>query len=225
MQEDPFNSRSFRFLGVSGNHHNISHHGGAAAKLTVPAEDQHLLRHPAGLPAGQAGQGHRGRPVACCTTRSCCSPASSATATTTTTGICRCWWRAPPAAAGSPAATSATPTRARGGPSNKTDMPMANLFISVQQAFGIDAKTFGTDGTAPYGTAPLAELSGRRRQGRRSRSGVPLVSAPRSARRALAREGPGIRRREPIHDSARSPTRTRTRASPRCGPCSRPRGG
>jgi SAM-dependent methyltransferase len=35
MMEDPFNSRSFSFLGVSGNHHNISHHGGAAADGNV----------------------------------------------------------------------------------------------------------------------------------------------------------------------------------------------
>ena len=32
MQENPFNSRSFSFLGVSGNHHSLSHHGGDAAK-------------------------------------------------------------------------------------------------------------------------------------------------------------------------------------------------
>ena len=51
------------------------------------------------------------------------------------------------------------PHSGSGGPANKTDKPLANLFISVQQAFGIDARTFGTDGTAPYGTAPLAELA------------------------------------------------------------------
>jgi hypothetical protein len=37
-------------------------------------------------------------------------------------------------------------------------MPLANLYLNVLQAFGIDQKTFGTDGTNPYGQKPLAEL-------------------------------------------------------------------
>ena len=46
------------------------------------------------------------------------------------------------------------PHRGGGGPSNKTDMPMANLFVSVLQAFDLPATTFGTDGQQPYGTTP-----------------------------------------------------------------------
>ena len=37
---------------------------------------------------------------------------------------------------------------------------MANLFVSVLQAFDIPATTFGTDGQQPYGTRPLTELAG-----------------------------------------------------------------
>jgi hypothetical protein len=40
------------------------------------------------------------------------------------------------------------------------DMPLANLYISIMQAFGMNETTFGSvDGTAPYGTKPLAELA------------------------------------------------------------------
>jgi len=40
------------------------------------------------------------------------------------------------------------------------DTPLANLYISILQAFGLNMTTFGSvDGTTPYGTQPLAELS------------------------------------------------------------------
>jgi hypothetical protein len=40
------------------------------------------------------------------------------------------------------------------------DMPLANLYISIMQAFGMDVTTFGSvDGTTPYGTKPLSELT------------------------------------------------------------------
>jgi hypothetical protein len=40
------------------------------------------------------------------------------------------------------------------------DMPLANLYISIMQAFGMSMSTFGSvDGTTPYGTKPLAELT------------------------------------------------------------------
>ena len=41
------------------------------------------------------------------------------------------------------------------------DMPLANLYLSIMQAFGMNVSTFGSvDGTTPYGTKPLAELAG-----------------------------------------------------------------
>ncbi|MBX7098990.1 MAG: DUF1552 domain-containing protein [Myxococcaceae bacterium] len=43
-------------------------------------------------------------------------------------------------------------------PASKTDMPLANLFLNVLQAFNLNQSTFGTDGTNPYGTKPLPEL-------------------------------------------------------------------
>jgi hypothetical protein len=43
----------------------------------------------------------------------------------------------------------------------RADMPLANLYISIMQAFGMNVSTFGSvDGTTPYGTKPLAELVG-----------------------------------------------------------------
>jgi hypothetical protein len=55
-----------------------------------------------------------------------------------------------------------TPDRGSGAveTARRGDMPLANLYISVMQAFGMDMATFGSvDGTTPYGTAPLAELT------------------------------------------------------------------
>ena len=47
------------------------------------------------------------------------------------------------------------------GTARRADKPLANLYISIMQAFGLDVSTFGsTDGTTPYGTKPLAELAG-----------------------------------------------------------------
>jgi hypothetical protein len=41
------------------------------------------------------------------------------------------------------------------------DMPLANLYLSIMQAFGMNVSTFGSvDGTTPYGTKALAELAG-----------------------------------------------------------------
>jgi hypothetical protein len=43
----------------------------------------------------------------------------------------------------------------------RADKPLANLYISILQAFGLDVSTFGSvDGTTPYGTGPLSELRG-----------------------------------------------------------------
>ncbi len=39
-----------------------------------------------------------------------------------------------------------------------SDTPLANAYLSILQAFGVNMPTFGTDGTNPYGTKPLAEL-------------------------------------------------------------------
>ena len=158
MLEDPFNSRSFSFLGVSGNHHNISHHGGASAKLMSQQKintfyttqlaylldklakagegDQNLLHNSIVLYTSEFGDGddhyHWDLPVL-------------------VAGAAGGRWK--------PGRHISYPHKGSSGPANKTDMPLANLFISVQQAYGIDARTFGTDGTAPYGTAPLVELS------------------------------------------------------------------
>jgi hypothetical protein len=56
-----------------------------------------------------------------------------------------------------------TPDRGAGAveTARRGDMPLANLYISVMQAFGMNVSTFGSvDGTTPYGTKPLSELTG-----------------------------------------------------------------
>jgi hypothetical protein len=159
MQENPFNSRSFAFLGVSGNHHNISHHGGAAAKLAAQqkintfevtqlaylldkmkqaqdADGESVLHNSVVLFTSEFGDGDD-----------------------------HYHWDLPVLVAGQAGGRFKTgrhisyPHKGASGPGNKTDMPMANLFINVLQAFGIGNSTFGTDGTQPYGTAPLADLT------------------------------------------------------------------
>jgi hypothetical protein len=55
-----------------------------------------------------------------------------------------------------------TPDRGSGAveTARRGDMPLANLYISIMQAFGMNATTFGSvDGTTPYGTKPLSELT------------------------------------------------------------------
>ena len=47
----------------------------------------------------------------------------------------------------------AYPHKGGGGPSNKTDTPMANLFVSVLQAFDIPATTFGSMARRPTARA------------------------------------------------------------------------
>ena len=47
------------------------------------------------------------------------------------------------------------------GTARRGDKPLANLYISIMQAFGLNVSTFGSvDGTTPYGTGPLSELLG-----------------------------------------------------------------
>jgi hypothetical protein len=160
MQEDPFNSRSFAFLGVSGNHHNISHHGGSAAKQaqlqtidtfevkqlaylldkmakSQDADGQSMLHNSIVIFTSEFGDGddhyHWDLPVL-------------------VAGAAGGRWK--------PGRHIAYAHKGASGPSNKTDTPMANLFVSTLQAFGIGQSTFGSDGAAAYGTKPLAELAG-----------------------------------------------------------------
>jgi hypothetical protein len=55
-----------------------------------------------------------------------------------------------------------TPDRGNGAmeTARRGDMPLANLYISIMQSFGMDVTTFGSvDGTTPYGSKPLSELT------------------------------------------------------------------
>jgi hypothetical protein len=159
MQEDPFNSRSFAFLGVSGSHHNISHHGGSASKHAMlqkigtfevaqfaylldkmaksqDADGQSMLHNSIVVFTSEFGDGddhyHWDLPVL-------------------VAGAAGGRWK--------PGRHINYPHKGSGGPSNKTDTPMANLFVSALQAFNIEQTTFGTDGSAAYGTKPLSELA------------------------------------------------------------------
>jgi hypothetical protein len=159
MQEDPFNSRSFSFLGVSGNHHNISHHGGDSAKQSAQqkintfevSQFAYLLSR---LQQATDADGQ--------------SVLSNSVVLFTSDfgdGDDHYHWDLPMIVAGraggrfTPGRHIAYPHRGSGGPSNKTDTPMANLFLSILQAFDLPVTTFGTDGTQPYGTSPLAEMT------------------------------------------------------------------
>jgi hypothetical protein len=159
MQEDPFNSRSFSFLGVSGNHHSLSHHGGDSAKQAALQkinvfEVQQLAYLLGRLAAASEGDGE--------------SVLHNSIVLFTSDfgdGDDHAHWDLPMLVAGhaggrwKPGRHISYPHRSSDGPASKTDTPMANLFVSVLQAFGIPATTFGSDGRQPYGTAPLSELA------------------------------------------------------------------
>jgi hypothetical protein len=159
MQEDPFNSRSFSFLGVSGNHHNLSHHGGDTAKQAAlqkidTFEVTQLARLLTRMAQATEGDGE--------------SVLHNSIVLFTSDfgdGDDHYHWDLPMLVAGhaggrwTPGRHISYPHRGGGGPSNKTDMPLANLYLSVLQAFDIPATTFGTDGQQPYGTRPLSELA------------------------------------------------------------------
>jgi hypothetical protein len=162
MQEDPFNSRSFSFLGVSGNHHSISHHGGDSAKQASlqkidtfeVTQFAYLLNKMAQVQnADGDGQSLLHNSIVLFTSDF-------------GDGDDHYHWDLPMLVAGraggrwKPGRHIAYPHRGSGGPSNKTDTPMANLFLSILQAFDMPASTFGTDGSQPYGTKALAELTG-----------------------------------------------------------------
>ncbi len=160
MQEDPFNSRSFSFLGVSGNHHSTSHHGGDSAKQAAlqkidtfeVAQLAYLLDKMAQATEGE-GESLLHNSIVLFTSDF-------------GDGDDHYHWDLPMLVAGhaggrwKPGRHIAYPHRGGGGPSNRTDTPMANLFVSVLQAFDIPATTFGSDGQQPYGTRPLPELAG-----------------------------------------------------------------
>ncbi len=148
MMENPFNRRSFSFLGVSGNHHELSHHGGSASKhaalekinvwevqqfayflgklRAVQEADGTLLDNSTIMFTSEFGDGddhyHRDLPVL---------------------------------------------LAGRGGGAFKpgrhirlaSQTPLANLYLSMLGAVGVNVGTFGSDGTNPYGTQPLSELA------------------------------------------------------------------
>jgi hypothetical protein len=158
MMEDSLDTPSrFGFLGVSGDHHNLSHHGGSAQKLAqlaiidlwyaqryayflgklkaIKEGDASLLDNCIALYTSEFGDGDD-----------------------------HYHWDLPVIVGGRAGGRFRTgqhvvyPHSGADGPSNKSDMPLANLYLNVLQAFGNNRSTFGTDGTNPYGTKPLAEL-------------------------------------------------------------------
>jgi hypothetical protein len=160
MQEDPFNNRSFTFLGVSGNHHNISHHGGDPAKLAAQQKINTFEVAQFGylLDKLQQAKDSDGNSILYNSVVLFTSEFGD--------GDDHYHWDLPMLVAGraggrfAPGRHIAYPHKGSGGPSNKTDMPMANLFVSILQAFEMPMTTFGTDGSQPYGTKPLTEMAG-----------------------------------------------------------------
>jgi len=169
MAEIPLNTQTnYSFLGVdSSNYHNdISHHGGDPAKLdaiqtvntfyatqfaylldklakATDVDGSPVLDNCAIIFTSEFGDGdnhyHYDLPVVVA------GRAGGAFAT------------------GRHIAYASTPDKGTGAieTARRADKPLANLYISIMQAFGLNVTTFGTvDGTTPYGTAPLAELRG-----------------------------------------------------------------
>jgi hypothetical protein len=169
MSEIPLNTQTnFSFCGVdSSNYHNdISHHGGDPAKLdgmqkvntfyatqfayllgklaaATDADGSSVLDNCAIIFTSEFGDGddhyHYDLPVVLA------GRAGGAFAT------------------GRHIRYASTPDKGAGaiGTARRADMPLANLYISIMQAFGLNVSSFGTvDGTTPYGTAPLSELRG-----------------------------------------------------------------
>jgi hypothetical protein len=157
MAEDALDgSRSFSFLGVSGQHHEISHHGGSADKLAkLEIIDLFEVQRFAYLlgklqAATEGGESLLARSIVLFTSDF-------------GDGDDHYHWDLPVLLAGGGSRFKLGQHinyRHSGpdGPSNKTDMPMANLFLNILHAFGIEQSSFGSDGTNPYGTKPLAEL-------------------------------------------------------------------
>jgi hypothetical protein len=158
MAEDALDgSRSYSFLGVSGQHHEISHHGGSPDKLAkLEAIDRFEMERFAYL-LGKLKATMEG--PASLLERSIVLFTSDFG-----DGDDHYHWDLPVLLAGHGGGQIKTgqhivyPHSGADGPSNKADMPMANLFLNVLHAFGIEQGTFGSDGSAPYGTKALAEL-------------------------------------------------------------------
>jgi hypothetical protein len=158
MMEDALNgTRSFRFLNVTGQHHELSHHGGDTTKLdalqTINTFEVERFAYLIGkLKSTLEGSS---------------SILDNSVVLFTSDfgdGDDHYHWDLPMLVVGKGGGKFKTgqhiiyPHTSGNGPSVKGDKPMANLFINVLQAFGINQSTFGTDGVNPYGTAPLAEL-------------------------------------------------------------------
>jgi hypothetical protein len=157
MAEDALDgTRSFNFLGISGQHHELSHHGKSPDKLAkLQVIDLFEVQRFAYLlgklqATMEGGESLLARSIVLFTSDF-------------GDGDDHYHWDLPVVLAGggsrfkSGQHISYRHTGAD-GPSNKTDMPMANLFLNILHAFGIEQSTFGSDGTNPYGTKPLAEL-------------------------------------------------------------------
>jgi hypothetical protein len=158
MMEDSLDTPArFGFLGVSGDHHEISHHGGSAQKLAQLAI---IDRWYAGRYAYFLGKLKALKEGDASLLDNCIVLYTSEFGD----GDDHYHWDLPVIVGGKAAGRFRTgqhlvyPHSGSGGPSNKSDMPLANLYLNVLQAFGINQSTFGTDGSNPYGTRPLAEL-------------------------------------------------------------------
>ena len=159
MLEDALDTPNrFGFLGVSGDHHDLSHHGNSPQKLAQLATiDRWYVERFAGflgkLAAIKEGDARLLDGCALLYTSEFGD------------GDDHYHWDLPVIVAGKAAGRFRTgqhivyPHSGASGPSSKTDVPLANLYLNVLQAFGIDQSTFGSDGSSPYGQRPLPELS------------------------------------------------------------------
>ncbi len=159
MLEDALNTPArYGFLGVDGGYHGISHHGGDPSKLNaiekictweveqlayllgrlleIKEGDKTLLDNSIILFTSEFGDGDD-----------------------------HYHWDLPVLTAGKAGGRFKTglhvsyPVKSGGQPEpSLEDQPMANLFLNILEAFDIERTTFGSTGSEPYGTQPLAEL-------------------------------------------------------------------
>jgi hypothetical protein len=158
MMEDSLDTPNrFGFLGVGGDHHEISHHGRSPQKLaqlaTIDLWYAQRFAHFLGkLKASKEGDA---------TLLDSCAVLYTSEFGD---GDDHYHWDLPVILAGRAGGKFRTgqhivyPHSGSSGPSNKTDMPLANLYLNILQAFGLNQSTFGTDGSNPYGQKPLGEL-------------------------------------------------------------------
>jgi hypothetical protein len=160
MIEDALDTPAhFGFLGITPGHHSLSHHGGSATKLAQIAQiDAWQVARFAYL-IGKLKTAMEGD-------RSVLDNAIVLLTSDFGDGDNHYHWDLPMVVAGKAGGRFKTnqhivyPHTSGGGKETTApgDTPMASLYLNILRAFAVDVPTFGSTGTGPYASRPLAEL-------------------------------------------------------------------